>query len=159
MVARGLLLTPYVPSAKILSTKRVLAQVRDQLARYAGQPPQRRGEGGLLAQHLDDASAAVDPDPVAAVQAHGGVAASDHGRDAELAGHDRGMGQWRADVGDDGRGAGEDQRPADVGDRGDQDLAVTELSGLLGRTQDPRDALDTPAAPGKPVIASPVSAS
>jgi hypothetical protein len=36
MVARGLLLTPYVPSANILSTKRVLAQVRDQLARYAG---------------------------------------------------------------------------------------------------------------------------
>ena len=96
-------------------------------------PAQRRGEGGLLAQHLDDASAAVDPDPVAAVEAHGGVAAPDHGRDAELAGHDRGMGQRRADVGDDGRGAGEDQRPADVGDGGDQDLAVTELSGLLGR--------------------------
>ena len=116
--------TPSDPSANILSTKHVLTQVRDQLARYAGQPPQRRGEGGLLAQHLDDASTAVDPDPVAAVQAHGGVAASDHGRDAELAGHDRGMGQWRADVGDDGRGAGEDQRPADVGDRGDQDLAI-----------------------------------
>ena len=35
--SRGLLLTPYVASANILSTKHVLAQVRDQLARYAGQ--------------------------------------------------------------------------------------------------------------------------
>ncbi len=42
MVARGLLLTPYIPSANILSTKRVLAQVRDQLARYAGRAERAR---------------------------------------------------------------------------------------------------------------------
>jgi hypothetical protein len=82
-------------------------------------------------QYLDGAIAAVDPDPVAAVQEHGGVAAPDDGGDAEFAGHDRGVGEWRADVGYDRGGAGEDRRPADVGHRGDEDLAVTELGGVL----------------------------
>jgi hypothetical protein len=87
-----------------------------------------------LAQYLDGAVAAVDPDPVAAVQEHGGVAASDDGWDAEFAGHDRGVGQWRADVGYDCGGAGEDRRPADVGDRGDEDLAVAGVVIILDIT-------------------------
>ena len=58
-----------------------------------------------LAEYLDGAGGAIDPDPVAAVQAHGGVAASDHGRDAEFAGHDGGVGERRADVGCDCGGA------------------------------------------------------
>jgi len=85
-------------------------------------------------QYLDGAVAAVDPDPVAAVQEHGGVAATDDGGDAEFAGHDRGVGERRADVGYDCGGAGEDRRPADVGDRGDEDLAVAELGGVLRRS-------------------------
>ena len=85
-------------------------------------------------QHFDRAVAAVDPDPVAAVQEHGGVAASDDGWDAEFAGHDRGVGQWRADVGYDCGGAGEDRRPADVGDRGDEDLAVAGVVIILDIT-------------------------
>ncbi len=38
-----------------------------------------------LVEYLDGAVAAVDPDRVAAVQAHGGVAATDDGGDAEFA--------------------------------------------------------------------------
>ena len=87
-----------------------------------------------LVQYLDGAVAAVDPDPVAAVQEHGGVAAPDDGGDAEFAGHDRGVGQWRADVGYDCGGAGEDRRPADVGDRGDEDLAVAGVVIILDIT-------------------------
>ena len=47
MVARGLLLTPYVLSANILSTKHVPAEVRDQLARYAGSPRNAVGKEGF----------------------------------------------------------------------------------------------------------------
>ena len=78
-----------------------------------------------LVQYLDGAVAAVDPDPVAGVQAHGGVAASDDGGDAEFAGHDRSVGERRADVGYDRGGAGEDRGPADVGDRGGEILVTT----------------------------------
>ena len=88
----------------------------------------------FLVEYLDGAVAAVDPDPVAGVQAHGGVAASDDGGDAEFAGHDRGVGQRRADVGYDCGGAGEDRRPADVGDRGDEDLAVAGVVIILDIT-------------------------
>jgi hypothetical protein len=52
-----------------------------------------------LVQYLDSAVAAVDPDPVVGVQEHGGVAAPDDGGDAEFAGHDRGVGERRADLG------------------------------------------------------------
>ena len=79
-------------------------------------------------QRLDGAFTAVDSDPVAAAQAHRRVAAADDGGDAELASHDCGMGERRADVSNDGGGAREDRGPADVGRRGDEDLAVAELA-------------------------------
>ena len=106
-------------------------------------------------EDLDRAGAAIDPDPVAGAQAHGGVAAADDGGDAELAGHDRGVRERRADVGHDRGRAGEDRGPADVGDRGDEDLAVTELAAVLGRAQHPRRPLDHPGRarePGNSVV-------
>jgi hypothetical protein len=51
-----------------------------------------------VVEYLDGAGAAVDPDPVATVQAHGGVAAADDGGDAQFAGHDRGVRQRRTQV-------------------------------------------------------------
>ena len=45
MAAPGPLLTPYVASANTLSAKRVLAQVGDQLARYAAGQPLRNAVG------------------------------------------------------------------------------------------------------------------
>ncbi len=46
-------------------------------------------------EHPDGAVAAVGPDPVAAVQEHGGVAASGDGGEAEFAGHGGGVGERR----------------------------------------------------------------
>ena len=85
-------------------------------------------------QYLDGAVAAVDPDPVAAVQEHGGVAASDDGGDAEFAGHDRGVGQRRADVGYDCGGAGEDRRPVKSPpyEPSKEVIDLTDLRGQLG---------------------------
>jgi hypothetical protein len=137
-----------------------------RLARSAGSPRRRqlfpitRNGRGLLflssillaGEHLDGAVAAVDPDPVAAVHEHGGVAASDDGGDAEFAGYDRGVGERRADVGDDGGGAGK---------TGVQPTLVTVVtrispspmwaasSGVRSTRAMPST---TPAAPGNPVI-------
>ena len=58
-----------------------------------------------LAEHLDGAAAAIDPEPVTAVHAHGGVTAPDDSGNAELTGDDRGVGERRADVGCDCGGA------------------------------------------------------
>lgn len=45
MIAPGPLLTPSVASASTLSAKRLLAQVRDQLTRYAADQPLRSAAG------------------------------------------------------------------------------------------------------------------
>src|SRR6202050_4247422 len=95
-------------------------------------------------QYLDGAVAAVDPDPVAAVQEHGGVAASDDGGDSEFAGYDSVVGDWRCErgrgegrprarAGAGGGGGGEQGHRALCGGGGDEDLALTELGGVLGR--------------------------
>src|ERR1700759_5224631 len=91
-----------------------MATVRPSASSRVARRTAQLGPLTRLVEHLDGAVAAVDPDPVAGVQPHGGVAAADDGRDAEFTGHDRGVGQRRADVGYDGGGTGEDRGPADV---------------------------------------------
>ena len=58
--------------------------------------PFQSGRVSYSVEDLDGAGAPVDPDPVAAVQARGGVAAADDGGNAEFAGHDRGVRERRA---------------------------------------------------------------
>ena len=55
--APGLLLTPHVAGATNLSSRRVIAIVRDQLARFAAGEPLRNvvGDQGLLARHRQEA--------------------------------------------------------------------------------------------------------
>src|SRR6266567_66300 len=111
--------------------------------------PRRVAELPVPVQDLDGAFRAVDSDPVAAVQVHRRVAAADDGGDAELAGHDRGMGQRRADVGNYRGRPREDRCPADVGHGGYQDLAVAELAGVLDSADHPRHAFGYAGCPGK----------
>jgi hypothetical protein len=66
----------------------------------------------------------VDGDELAGVQAVGGVAGSDDGGDAVLAGDEGGVGGESAAVGDNRGGAGEQRRPGWCGRLGDEDVAV-----------------------------------
>ena len=59
-----------------------LARKRTYVNHYSFRIRGARAVMSCLVQYLDGAIAAVDPDPVAAVQEHGGVAASDDGGDA-----------------------------------------------------------------------------
>ena len=110
--------------------------------------------GACAVEDLDGAGAPVDPDPVAAVQACGGVAAADDGGDAEFAGHDRGVRERRAHVGDDRGGAGKigvQPMLVTVVTRISPSASWAPSSGVHSTRAVPST---TPAAPGNPVIAS-----
>ena len=66
--------------------------------------------------------------------------ALDDGRDAELAGHDRRVALLRTDVHDHARGREEERRPGRIGDRRDEDVARTQVTGLVGARHDSRGA-------------------
>ena len=72
---------------------------------------------------LDRAGRALDEYEVAGRQPRSCIAAADHSRYAQLARDDGRVRQRRADIGDDGCGAREEQGSADVGLGGHQDLA------------------------------------
>ena len=83
---------------------------------------------------------ARDRDPAAVLQLAGGVAGADDGRDAELAGDDRGVAGAAAAVGDDRGGALHDRLPVGVGHVGDEHLALVEVVHLLDRGHHPHRA-------------------
>jgi hypothetical protein len=76
-------------------------------------------------------------DPVAGVQASGGVTTADDGRNSQLTDDDRGVRERGADVGDDAGGAREERGPADVGEDGDENLAGFGSGPLLYGQCDP----------------------
>ena len=126
-----------------LSTKHINSRQafrRRRRARRLESPRYRRGV------HGDEPAIAVDVEPRAVDDRVAGTRHADDGRDAELAGHDRGMALLGTDVDHNGRRAEEQRRPCRVGDRGDEDIARLDVARVAGIEDHPcRTAGHSPA--------------
>ena len=77
-------------------------------------------------EYLDPPLPAIHPDPITRLEDCGRIAAADHSRDAQLAGHNGRMRKRSTYVGDNGARPREEQGPGNIGLDRDHDLARTE---------------------------------
>src|SRR3972149_2830652 len=100
-------------------------------------------------KNLQKPLAAIDANPIAGLQTHRGIAATDNSRYSQLTGDDGGVTQRRSQIGDDRRSARKERRPPDIAQRGDQDLSRLEMVAVFQAIQTPYCSFDDAERPGK----------